>query len=152
MSWTTFVWSMNAGICLTLAGVHLLVWLRARDSWTTLAFAVSAAAAAVTAVFELDLMHAQTTVQYGQVLRWIQIPVAVIVVSLIWFIRLYLRAGRPWLAWSICGLQVLVVIVTFASVPNINFREITALRQVPMWGEMAAVPFGVMSWRILAGP
>jgi hypothetical protein len=29
---------MNGGICLALVAVHLLVWLRARDTWVNLAF------------------------------------------------------------------------------------------------------------------
>jgi hypothetical protein len=53
MSWITVISSMNAGICLALAGVHFLVWLRARDSRANLLFSLSAAGADATAFIEL---------------------------------------------------------------------------------------------------
>ncbi|MBN1919354.1 MAG: PAS domain-containing protein [Verrucomicrobia bacterium] len=145
MSWTTVIWSMSGGICLALAAVHFLVWCKARNSWLHLAFAVSAAAAAAAGVFELLMMHSQTTVEYGQALRLLQIPVQVLVVSLVWFVYLYLKAGRRWLAWSIYVLRALILVVDFASAPNINFLEITALRQIPWWGERLVVPVGVVN-------
>ena len=49
MSWITVIWSMAAGISLTLAAVNLLVWLRDRDAVANALFSVSAVAAAVLA-------------------------------------------------------------------------------------------------------
>jgi hypothetical protein len=46
MSWVTFIWSLTAGICLTLGAVHLLVWTRRRHEWANLVFAITAVAAA----------------------------------------------------------------------------------------------------------
>jgi hypothetical protein len=50
---------MIAGICLAMAVVHMLVWLRDRESWSNPAFALCSIAAAVTAVFELVLMNSR---------------------------------------------------------------------------------------------
>ncbi len=50
MSWITVIWSAIAGICLTLAGVHFLVWLKSRGLWANLLFSVAAASAAAVAI------------------------------------------------------------------------------------------------------
>ena len=67
------------------------------------------------------MMHAQTVGQYEALVRWIHVPMWVLIVSFVAFVRLYLHAGRPWLAWSICGLRTLVLILNFIFTPNLNF-------------------------------
>src|SRR2546421_1840381 len=103
MSWITIVWSMNAAACLTLAAIYLLVWCKQRQDPAHLLFSVTAVAAAAIAAFELEMMHAETVGQYEALMRWIHVPVWVLVISFVSFVRLYLHAGRRWLAWSICG-------------------------------------------------
>ena len=152
MSWITVVWSMNAAACLTLAAIYLLVWCKQREEWAHLVFSFSAVAAAAIAGFELAMMHAETVRQYEALVRWIHVPVWVLTLSFVAFVRLYLRAGRRWLAWSICGLRTLVLILDFAFTPNLNFREITGLRQFSWWGgETISVPIGVANpWGLLS--
>jgi len=142
MSWITIVWSMNAAACLTLASIFFVAWCKQRESWVHLIFSCIALAAAAIAVFELQLIHADTPQEYGAILRWRYVPVWALVVSLVGFTRLYLRAGRSWLAWSACGLKTLTLILNFISTPNVHYREITALRQLSWGGEMASVPLG----------
>src|SRR5438128_544404 len=151
MSWVTAVWSMDAALCFTLAGIYLLVWCKQRERWEHLLFSCSALAAGVVAGFELASMQAETTAQYGAVLRWAHLPVWMLIVSLVWFVRLYLRAGRPWLAWSICGLRTVVLILNFLFTPNLNFREITSLRHLSWWGgETVSAPVGVPNpWTLI---
>ena len=144
MSRITSVWSMNAAACLTLAGIYLLVWCKQRENWEHIVLSLTAVAGAALTAFELALLRAQTTAQYAALLRWVQLPVWVLVVSLVVFVRLYLRAGRPWLAWSVCGVRTLTLILNFIFVPNLSYRKITSLRQVLWWGgETASVPVGV---------
>src|SRR5207248_963902 len=152
MSWITIVWSMNAAACLTLAGIYLLGWCKQREGWVHLVFSCSAVAGAALTAFELLLLRAQTNEQYGAILRWVQLPVWVLVVSLVVFVRLYLRAGRPWLAWSVCGVRTLALILNFIFIPNLSYREITSLRQVSWWGgETVSVPVGVTNpWVLVA--
>jgi two-component system, LuxR family, sensor kinase FixL len=152
MSWITIVWSMNAAACLTLAAIYLLVWYKQREDWAHLVFSFTAVAAAAIAAFELAMMHAETVGRYEALIRWIHVPVWVLIVSLVSFVRLYLHAGRPWLAWSICGLRTLVLILDFIFTPNLNFRHITSLRQFPWWGgEIISVPIGVANpWGVLS--
>ena len=65
MSWVTFIWSMTAGICLTLGAVHFLVWTRQRDQWANLVFSLTAAAAAGYAVLDMVALRTRTPVEYG---------------------------------------------------------------------------------------
>src|SRR5947207_4860763 len=152
MSWITIVWSMNAAACLTLAGIYLLVWCKKRQNWAHLLFSFTAVATAAIAAFELAMMHAETIGQYEALLRWIHVPVWVLVISFVSFVWLYLDAGRRWLAWSICCLRTLVLILNFVFTPNLNFRHITSLRQFS-WGggEIISVPVGVANpWGLLS--
>src|SRR5213594_3958180 len=152
MSWVTAVWSMDAALCFTLAGIYLLVWCKQRERWEHLLFSCSALAAGVIAGFELASMQAETTAQYGAVLRWAHLPVWMLFVSVVWFVHLYLRAGRRWLVWTVCGLRTLVLVLNFLFKPNLNFREITSLRRLSWWGgETVSAPVGVPNPWTLVG-
>ncbi len=152
MSWVTVVWSMDAALCFTLAGIYLLVWCKQRERWEHLLFSCSALAAGVIAGFELASMQAETTAQYGAVLRWAHLPVWMLFVSVVWFVHLYLRAGRRWLVWTVCGLRTLVLVLNFLFKPNLNFREITSLRHLSWWGgETVSAPVGVPNPWTLVG-
>src|SRR5437899_12213185 len=151
MSWITVIWSINVGACLTLAAMYLAVWCKQRESWVHLLFSCSAIAAAAVSAFELGMMNAQTVERYQPLIRWIHVPVWVLTLSFVAFVRLYLHAGRAWLAWSIYGLRTLVLILNFISTPNINFRVITGLRHFPWWGEISSVTAGAPNpWGLLS--
>src|SRR5438874_8129579 len=150
MSWITIVWSINVGACLTLATMYLAVWCRERQSFVHLLFSCIAASAALIAAYELQLIRADTPEAYRAILRWRPLSTWVCVLSLVAFTRLYLRAGRSWLALSACGLQTLTVIVNFVFTPNLYYQEITAVRQLPWGGETASIPLGTPSpWSLL---
>ena len=152
MSWITMLWSMDAAFCFTLAGIYLLVWCKQRDGWVYLLFSCSALAAGVIACLELTAIRAETPAQFGALLRWAHLPVWILIVSIVWFVRLYLRAGRPWLAWSVCGLRTLALVLNFLFTPNLNFREITSLRHLSWWGgETVSAPVGMPNPWTLVG-
>jgi two-component system sensor kinase FixL len=151
MNWVTVIWSIGAGACLTLAFVQFIVWWKDRAARANLAFSVLAIAVAALAALELGLMRAETPEQFGTVARWIHVPAWVIVVSLVAFVRLYLRAGRPWLAWAIIGVRTLSLILNFVFSPNINYWQITPLRHASFLGESVVVPTGVPNpWMLVA--
>jgi two-component system, LuxR family, sensor kinase FixL len=152
MSWIIIVWSMNAAACLTLATIYLLVWSKQRENWAYLVLSCNAVAGAALTAFELWLLRAQSAEEYAEILRWTQLPVWSLIVTLVVFVRLYLRAGRLWLAWSVCGARTLALILNFVFIPNLSYRQITSLRQVPWWGgETVSVPVGVTNpWILVA--
>jgi two-component system sensor kinase FixL len=151
MNWVTVIWSIGAGACLTLALLHILVWWNNRAARENLAFSVLAIAVASLAALELALMRAETPEQFGIVARWMHVPAWVIIVSLVGFVRLYLKAGRQWLAWTIVSVRTVSLVLNFAFWPNINFRQITGLRHIPFLGEPVAVAVGVANpWMLVA--
>src|SRR6266404_9502110 len=150
MSWVTVIWSIGSGACLTLALMHVVIWCTDRAR-ANLLFAIMATAVAVFAALELALMRAETPEQFGIAVRWLHVPAWVVVASLVGFVRLYLRAGRRWLAWTVGGVRTVSLILNFIFSPNINFREITALRHIRFLGESASVAEGVPNpWMLVA--
>jgi PAS domain S-box-containing protein len=151
MSWVTVIWSVSAGACLTLAFLQFIVWCKDRAARANLVFAVGAVAVAVFAGLELALMRAETPAQFGTVARWIHVPGWVLIVSIVAFVRLYLHAGRRWLAWTIVAVRTLALILNFVLSPNINYWKLTALRHMPFLGEPVSVPVGVPNpWMLVA--
>ena len=151
MSWVTVIWSISAGACLTLAFLQFIVWWKDRTARANLVFALGAVAVAVFAALELALMRAETPAQFGTVARWIHVPAWVLIVSIVAFVRLYLNAGRRWLAWTVVAVRTLALILNFVLSPNINYRKLTALRHMPFLGEPVSVPVGVPNpWMLVA--
>src|ERR1700747_610377 len=151
MNWITVIWSMNAGACLTLAAFYGAVWCKQRKNRAYLLFSCSAVAAAAVSVFELRMVNAGTVEQYEWLARWIHLPTWVLTLSLVAFVRLYLHAGRAWLAWSIYILRTLVFIINFIFPSSINFRDITDIRHFSWGGQMLSVPVGIPNpWGLLS--
>jgi two-component system sensor kinase FixL len=151
MSWITVVWSMSAGACLTLAAFYGAVWCKQRQNRVYLLFSCSAVAAAVISALELWMIHARTVEQYQLLMRWIHVPTWVLLLSFVAFVRLYLHAGRAWLAWSIYGLRTLILILNFSFPVSINFTALTTIRHFSWAGEMVSVPVGVPNpWGLLS--
>src|SRR6266404_2025098 len=150
MSWVTVIWSIGSGACLTLALMHVVIWCTDRAR-ANLLFAIMATAVAVFAALELAMMRAETPGQFGVAVRWLHVPAWVVVASLVGFVRLYLRAGRRWLAWTVVGVRTVSLILNFIFSPNINYRQITALRHVSFLGEPVSVAAGVPNpWMLVA--
>ena len=143
MSWTSIIWSAVASACLTLAMVHLIIWFKQNNQYGHLLFSVTAIAVAAVAACELLAMHAQTTEQFGRIVRWAHLPVFFAVVSIVWFVLFYFHAGRPWLGYTVCALRLLSLIINLFSVPNLNYQQITSLRHLNILGETISVAEGV---------
>jgi len=78
------------------------------------------------------MMRTATPREFGMALRWDHVPAWAVARSLVVFARLYLQAGRPWLAWTVGGMRTVSLILSFVFTPNLNYREITSLRQIPL--------------------
>src|SRR5256886_1825079 len=151
MNRVTVIWSVGSGACLTLALIHVVVWWKDRAARANLVFSAMAIAVAAFAALELAMMQAQTPEQFGSDVRWVHVPVWVIIVSLVIFVRLYLKAGRQWLAWTVVGVRTLSLILNFIFSPNINFRQMAPLRHVSFLGESVSVAAGVPNpWMLVA--
>jgi hypothetical protein len=96
MSWVTILWSMNASACLTLAAIYFLVWCQRRKAWDNLLFTLSSSALAVYTGLELCMIRAETPAQFATALRWLHVPVWVLFLSLVPFVRRLARLLDPY--------------------------------------------------------
>jgi len=151
MSPITVIWSMVASTCLTLAVVQGGVWWRRREAREHALFALAAVGTALLAATELWMMHAATPGEFGRAVRWLHVPAWLVVVPLLGFERLYLRAGRPSLGWTTVGIGSLSLMLNFVFSPNLNYRAITSVHQVPWFGEPVTVATGVPNPWMLIG-
>ncbi len=141
MSWITIIWSMIAASCLTLGVIYFVVWYRSRASLAPLLFSLSAVSTAAFAFFELSLMRAETPAELMLAFKWSQVPIYTWLLSILWFVRIYLGAGRMWLAWTITGMRTIYLLIGLLLVPNVVLREVE-VRHVQFLGESVTVAHG----------
>ncbi|MCM3900763.1 MAG: ATP-binding protein [Pyrinomonadaceae bacterium] len=151
MNWVTIIWSMVASACLTLALTHLLIWLKRRQAWASLLFFVSATGTSLLALDELWMMRSQSIAEYTSAIRWLHPPAFLVIVALVGFVRVYMRAGRRWLAWAVLGVRAVSLVLNFILTPNLNYSRITGLHQVQFFGDSVSVVEGVPSRWMLVG-
>ena len=144
MSWVTFIWALVLGACVTMALPHLFVGVK-RRAWENLLFTITAFAVAGIAFGELTIMHSRTADAIGRAIQWTHIPVFFLSLGIMGFVRSYFGTGRLWLGIAAVGARLLALAINFAFPPNLNFREITALRHFDFLGETVAMPEGVVN-------
>jgi PAS domain S-box-containing protein len=121
-----------------------VIWFQQTNQFAYLLFSVIAASAAAIAVCEWLLMSSQSPEEYGRVIWWAHIPVFFVAVSIVGFVRLYFDAGRWWLGFTACCFRLLDLIMNFFAKPNLDYREITGLRHVTIFGgETISVAKGI---------
>ena len=150
MSWMAVVWSMSAAACLTLMAIHLVIGIR-QKSRAHLLFAVTAFAAAASAVCEYLMMTSIDVDRYSTSLRWSHVPIWILFISLVFFVRLYLGAGRPWLAWTAIAVRTLALALNFLFPPNLNYRSVRAMVPVWIWGDKFYTAEGEVSPLVRVG-
>jgi len=143
MSWVTVVWSMIAAACLTLAALHFPVWLRNHDARASLAFSIAAACTAAIAYFELRMLQSQTTAEFAANLKWVQVPIDLLLLALAAFAYHHLDAGWRGLAIVAIGLRLISLVLDFTTGVNLNYLELTDLVKIPLLGESVSVGRGV---------
>ena len=151
MNWVEITWIMMSAASLTLGFIHLFVWLKQRSQHAHLLFFTLAISAAAFAAFEMAMMRAQSPAGYAATLRWAHVPLAMVVLSIVWFVHFYFDAGRLWLAYVVSGVRLLALGLNFVTGVNINFREVSSLDQTVLWGgAVVSGPVGVAnSWGIV---
>jgi two-component system, LuxR family, sensor kinase FixL len=151
MNWVEITWIVMSAASLTLGVIHLFVWLKQRSQYAHLLFFALAISATAFGAFELAMMRAQSPGAWAATLRWAQVPLTMVVLSIVWFVHFYFDAGRLSLAYSISGLRLLGLGLNFVTGVNINFREVSSLDQVLLWGgAIVAGPVGIANpWVIV---
>ncbi len=153
MSWITIVWPMMASSILTLALLHLVVWFKQKQQLAHLFFSIAALGVAVMSGIELIVMRSVSIPQVILLMRWLHIPMLVIWIAIICYVRYYFNAGRLLLAWTACYLRIFALILSFTTGQNLFFSEITYLKQVAIFGgETISIAQGVLNPWYIVGP
>ena len=113
MQWLTVIWSMALSACITLALMHLSIWLKDRSNLALLLFSLAAISVAGVGAGELLMMRAQTPEELGLYMRWTHVPLFIAIVSVVAFVYVYFDTGRGWLALTIGALRLLILIINF---------------------------------------
>lgn len=152
MSWVTVIFSMTASACLTLSLIYVFIWWRQMDGWANLLFALAALGTAGAAWFDLSLLRAESPAQMASVIRWSHLATWLIIVTLAGFVRLYLRAGRDWLLWTVCGLRTIALFLNFLTGQNLNYLKIESISHIPFLGEtVSTIGAGVVNPSMIVG-
>jgi signal transduction histidine kinase len=151
MSWVTVLFAMTASACLTMAFVYGVIWWRQRDAWAELLFALAALGAAALAGCDLAEMRAVSPEQLSSAIQWMHLAIWVSFLSLAGFVRLYLRAGRMWLLWTICALRTASLFLNYFTGENLNYREITKVLHVSFLGESVSAAAGIANHWMVVG-
>ena len=133
MNWVQIAWIIMSAASVTLGVIHLFVWFKQRSQYAHLLFFALAVSAAAFGAFELAMMRAQSAADYAAMLRWAHVLLAMVVLSIVWFVHFYFDAGILWVAYTISGLRLLALGLNFGTAVNINFREVFLLNQVMLW-------------------
>lgn len=139
MSLITIIWSVIAAFALLLALMYGLVWVMDRKARASLAFAVEALSVVGSVVVELGMMYSTTPAEWGEWVRWSQVPIFLRTVGVVAFIRLYFDAGRSWLLWMIVSARAVILVAGFAIDPNFNFARIDSIDHISFFGEQVTV-------------
>lgn len=134
MSWLTAIWTFASSACLTLALVQFVIWLKRREDTVHLLLALTALGATGAGLAELMLLHTTNSESYALLVKWQHVPVFVLLVSMVWFVRVYFGTGRRWLAQLITALWLLALVFNFLSPHNLVFAELPRLQRVETWG------------------
>jgi two-component system, LuxR family, sensor kinase FixL len=139
LSYVTIIWSTVAACALLIAIMYCLVWVMDRKALAGLAFSFEALAMVGLAVVELGMMQASTPFEWGEWVRWLQIPLFLRIAALLAFIRFYFGTGRLWLMWVIIGARTIIATVGFATDPNFNYSRIDSIERISFLGEQVTI-------------
>ena len=131
------VWTMVAAASLTLALVHVLVWLLDRRRLDNLAFCVLAVSVAAIARGEYGLMRAATPQEFGEWLRWVHGALFFLTLGLVLFVRLHFGTARNWLGWTVITLRGIVTLSNLLGPAGASWA-VLRLDQMPLLGEQVS--------------
>ena len=152
MDQISLIWGGVMAIYLLLAWIHLLIFLLQRGERYQLLFVLSAAFAISMAAVELSAMKFAYTVQQLQLILLLgHLSLCGILVSITFFLHLYFKAGRRWLAWLAVSSRLLVVIIILFIPQPYNYEQLQSIKRDPFLDGSFPVPVGTHSWRTFIG-
>jgi PAS domain-containing protein len=139
MTILTTIYPMAAGIGFLLALIHFSIWLRDQSARAFLLAGTMSLGAGAIALIELGMALSEDAATYIQFLTLTTYSVATIVVSMVWFVRVQLGAGRRWLALVISAIWIGGALVELLTPGPAFFPSVVLNEHVTFWGEEYAI-------------
>lgn len=139
MSHVTVIWSVIASSSLLLALMYGCVWLMDRKARAALAFSFEALSIVLSVIVELGMMYSTSPEEWGEWVRWNQVPVLLRTTALVAFIHYYFGTGRPWLMVATIGSRLFIAVAGFIIDPNFNFSRIDSIGYTQFLGEQVTI-------------
>jgi hypothetical protein len=139
LSFVTIAWSVIAAAASLLGLLHFARWAMDRTARADLTFSIVAFAFVGVAITEIGTMQAGSPEAWGVWVRWCHLPLAIMIIGTVVFVRQYLGTGRAWLATAIIALRLLILAINFGSDPGMNFERIDTIDRIPFMGEVVTV-------------
>lgn len=149
--WMTMLWFAVSAYAMTLALIHFFVWARQSSMKVHLIFVFTALSSVAMLLVEVWMFRAATPEAFNKALLWYHVPAFFAVVSLLAFVRSYLRAGRLWLAWLITGIRLISLALNFSTGENLNYTGEVTLDRIRLLGENMTVATGAPNHFMIVG-
>jgi two-component system sensor kinase FixL len=139
LSYVTVVWSVIAAAAGLLGFTHAARWSLDRTARVDLTFSILAFAFVGVAVAEIGTMEARTPEAWSSWVRWCHLPLAIMIIAIVVFVRQCLGTGRAWLAALIIAARIVILAVNFGSDSSINFDRVETIEHIEFLGEPVTV-------------
>ena len=151
MNWVELIWPLVTALSLVFGLLHLLVWRGHDREGAHLALAVAAFSLAALTVLERVALFNASPMQAATVIRWMHVPLALLVVALLFTVHVTFGTGAAWLGVSAGALRLFALLLNFTTGVNLNFLSIDRI-EWRTWGETAiAFPMGPPNPALLVG-
>jgi len=151
MNWVELIWPLVTALSLVFGLVHLLVWWTHEREGAHLSLAIAAFSLAFLTLLERVILFNAIPAQIALVIRWMHVPLAVLVAALLVAVHTTFGLGATWLAVTAMGLRLLALLLNFTTGVNLNFLAIDHI-EWRTWGGVAfAYPVGPPNPALLVG-
>lgn len=126
----TLIWSSAFAINLTFFALFLFIWFKQRERYEHLLFSFAALGAGGVALTEL---YSFQTIDVNSAMNLVavqHIPLFLMLVSLTWFIYLYLKTANLRLAQVFTLLWIVCLILNFLSPLNLVYSEVYEIQEI----------------------
>ena len=152
MSLLTILWATCAAACAILGLLHLMLWHADRRTTAYLLLSIASFSAATSAILEWLMMRATSVAAYAELVRWENLVIFSLLLSLVWAVDRHLATGRRWLASLITLLWSISIAINFLLPGSLVFSEVYEIEQHSTpWGESFSFAVGERNpWALLA--
>ncbi len=123
----------------------MVLWSHGTRRIDYLIIAFMAMAVGCNVILEMLMLSTIDVDHYNFIVKLGNVPIFFMLMSLLWFIRVYLQAGSRWLLGVIVLIWTSTLIANFLTPSGLVFSELTAIgRAETFWGESFSYPIGIV--------